>query len=406
MLLEEKYNLADFWVIGINYRKTDAALRGRYAINQEQYAHILNASPEYGIKELFLLSTCNRTEIYGFARNAENLINLICDFTHGDKDAFHQQCYRKQGNNALTHIFHVAAGLDSQILGDYEIVGQMKQAVNFSKSKDRLGTFLERLFHATLQSSRAIRNETQLSSGTVSVAFAAVLFMKSKQNNDLTPTKILIIGSGKIGQHTCKNLAEHATPGNITLMNRTQGRAEAVAQSLGFRVAPFEHMDVEIRKADVIVVATNAATPLLDKTSLQADDQKVIIDLSIPNNVDPNVQEYRDIILANVDDLSKINDETLRKRLAEVPKAHALINYYIHEFAEWFIMRQNVPMIKAVKEKLTELNTQLSEARKYDDGSAVQRTLNAMAVKMRQEDRKPGCNYIEALNGYLAETIN
>ncbi len=406
MLLEEKYNLADFWVIGINYRKTDAVLRGRYAISQEQYEHILNAAPTYGVKELFVLSTCNRTEIYGIARHAVHLEQLICDFTEGDKTAFQQQCYRKQGHDALTHIFHVAAGLDSQILGDYEIVGQMKQAVNFAKSKDRLGAFLERLFHTTLQSSRAIRSETDLSSGTVSVAFAAVQFIKNTYKHDLADTKILIIGSGKIGQNTCKNLVTHARREHITLMNRTEEKARMLAEILQCNTAAFDDMDAEIQRADVVIVATNAPQPIVDKTHLRAGDRKILIDLSIPNNVHPNVQEYHDIVLANVDDLSKINDETLRMRLAEVPKAQALINLYIHEFAEWYLMRQNVPVIKAVKEKLIELNSLLSEVRKCDDHTAVQRTLNTMAVKMRREDRKPGCNYIEALNGYLSEAIN
>jgi len=403
MHLEDRNLITDFWVIGINYRKSDATLRGRYAVSNEQYERILVTSPAFGISEIFVLSTCNRTEVYGFAKDPQQLISLLCSFTEGDEEGFIQQAYKKNGNEALMHIFNVSAGLDSQILGDYEIVGQMKIAVNTAREQGRIGQFMDRLFNTTLQSSRAIRSETQLSSGTVSVAFAAVQFLKNKISG-FSGIKILIIGSGKIGQNTCKNLVSNAGAGNITIMNRTDDKAVSLAGVLGVQMMPYARLQEGVDNADVIIVATNAAQPLITKNHISANSKKILIDLSIPNNIDPAVQEHPGITLVNVDDLSRINDETLRKRQAEVPKAKALITYYIHEFAEWYTMRQNVPVLKAVKEKLTELNLQLFEARKCSsDKTAVQRVINNMAAKMRGETRRPGCNYIEAINSYITE---
>lgn len=405
MYLEDKNSIADFWVIGINYRKSDTALRGQYAVNDIQYAQILDAATGFGIPELFVLSTCNRTEVYGFSKDASSLISLLCSCTQGDSDHFFRQAYIKNGNEALKHIFYVAGGLDSQILGDYEIVGQMKQSVAFAKERGYVGTFLERLFNNALQASRAIRSETQLSSGTVSVAYAAVQFITSVVP-DLDAKKILIIGSGKIGKSTCKNLVDKAPGAKITLINRTEEKARQFAAELGLNVALYHELEQYIKASDIIIVATNAIAPVLRKEHLQATDSKVLIDLSIPNNIDPEVKAYSGIQLADVDALSKINDETLRRREAEVPKAKALITCQIHEFAEWYMMRQNVPVLKAVKQKLTELNNQLFVARQDIDSYAVQRALNTMAMKMRTEERRPGCNYIETINDYMSNTLD
>lgn len=404
-MLSEKKSVNDFWVIGINYRKSDTTLRGQYAINSEQYDKILKAAPQFGLDELFILSTCNRTEIYGFSKEPLLLITLLCNFTEGVQENFIQAAYRKNGKEALSHIFNVAGGLDSQILGDYEIVAQMKHAINFAKERGFIGQFTDRLFKTVLQSCRAIRSKTHLSEGTVSVAFAAVQFLKN-QATAFENKKILLIGLGKIGRNVCKNLADLVPSGRITLINRTSEKAKQIAEELHLNIAPFESLAKKIEESEIIIVATNAAQPILDKTHLHNNDPKILIDLSIPNNIHPEVKTLPHIVLANVDDLSRINDHTLQRREAEVPQAKAFITFYIHQFAEWYLMRQHVPVLKAVKEKLTELNHQLFEAEQCDDTNAMQKTINNMALKMRSEERRPGCNYIEALNGYLTEIKN
>lgn len=399
----ENNSIDDFRVVGINYRNSDTALRGKYAIQDEQYEGILNAAAQYGVNELFVLSTCNRTEIYGFAADFYPLENLICDITGGSKEYFKEHNYCKNGKEAIAHIFHVAAGLDSQILGDYEIIGQLKHAVHFSQEKGHIGIFIDRLFKSVLQACRDIRSKTQLSSGTVSVAHAAVLFLK-KQLNDFNNKHILVIGLGKIGKNTCKNLLAMIPGSQITLMNRTEEKAMEIAQELkGAQVASFDDKKIAIEAADVVIVATNAASPVLSAVDLKGNNKKILLDLSIPNNIHPDVKSNPAVTLVNVDDLSKINDQTLKKRAAEIPQAESFIIYHIHQFAEWYLMRKNVPVIKAVKEKLSELNHNLEVAKDKDDKELMQKVINAMAQKMKEKGQKSGCYYIEAINSYLSK---
>ncbi|MBI3883424.1 MAG: glutamyl-tRNA reductase, partial [Sphingobacteriales bacterium] len=160
-------DISKFFIAGINYRKTDASIRGQFAINNDRYIQLLSLAPQYGLTELFIVSTCNRTEIYGFAENVSQLCELLCTQTEGSIETFVEMSYIKSGKEAILHLFNVAAGLDSQILGDYEIVGQIKQAVKLSKEHNFIGAYLERMVNGVLQSSKDIRTNTALSGGTV-----------------------------------------------------------------------------------------------------------------------------------------------------------------------------------------------------------------------------------------------
>lgn len=404
MLSSASSSIEDFCVVGINYKNADTSLRGKYAVQDEQYEAILKAAAAEDIREVFVLSTCNRTEIYGCVANIKQLESLICRHTSGAEDYFLAHAYRKSGREAIAHIFHVAAGLDSQILGDYEIVGQLKRAIAFAEEHDCIGIFTDRLFKNVLQSCRAIRSKTNLSSGTVSVAYAAVLFLQEHLKTS-SPANILVVGLGKIGRNACKNLQTVFPECSITLTNRTEAKALALAEELGngVSVIPFNQLAQALNQSEVIIVATNAANPVLTESSFSGQQKKILIDLSIPNNIDPALGLQDNITLANVDDLSKINDQTLKKREAEIPAAKAFITQYIHQFAEWYLMRRNVPVLKSVKEKLFTLNLDLTVAEDGEDNMLMQKVINDMAAKMRKEGRPSGCYYIEALNGYINE---
>lgn len=406
-------DINQFYIAGINYRKTDASIRGLFAVNNDHYASLMQKAPSYFLNELFVLSTCNRTEIYGIAPCADSLVHLLCSETEGSVETFKELAYIKQGQEALDHLFHVASGLDSQILGDYEIVGQLKQAAKFAKQQGFIGTFLERLINTVLQSSKTVKGQTVLSGGTVSVAFAAVQFLIDNVE-DSSNKKIVLVGTGKIGRNTCKNLVDYLHTSNITLINRTTDKAVELAEELGVKYAAFEDADKHIIEADIVIVATNAEQPVIMKADLVNSNNKILIDLSIPNNIDPLAKELSHIILVNVDDLSKINDATLQKRQAEVPKAKAIIAEHIEEFTEWYSMRKNVPVLKAVKQKLHDmhacqlfLNMHPNYGESYTQNStdSIQKVINNMAIKMRQQ-RKPGCNYIEAINDFITSRVH
>lgn len=396
-----------FFIAGINYKKTDAAVRGNYAINPEQYAAILQNAAAWGLKELFVLSTCNRTEIYGVAPDVDTLISLLCQVTIGSRADFVQRCYIKKDEEALQHIFSVGAGLDSQILGDYEIVGQMKLAVKFSKERGMIGSFIERLFNTVLQSSKQIKNETALSGGTISVSFAAIQFIREQFNNT-SDKKIVLLGTGKIGRNTCKNLVDYLDTRNITLINRTADKAIALAESMHLHSADWNQLEEEINSADIIIVATNAEHPVITEENLKSANKKILIDLSIPHNIEPSLAHKSNIVLANVDDLSRINDQTLRMRKAEVPKALDIIRKHMNEFAVWNHQRRHVPILKAVKQKLHDMHSCglfLTSHRASDDinTEAIQKVVNNVAVKMRNR-HQPGCYYIEAINDFMTSS--
>jgi len=406
-------DINQFYIIGINYKKTDASVRGLFAISPEHYSSILQKASLVNVSELFVLSTCNRTEIYGLANNPDILISLLCSETAGSVATFKELAYTKNGLDAIEHLFNVAAGLDSQILGDYEIVGQIKQAAKFAKEKGFIGTFMERLVNVVLQSSKVIKSQTQLSGGTVSVSFAAVQYLRK---NVVKPSKrkILLLGTGKIGRNTCKNLVDYLKTNNITLINRTEDKASELARELGLEVASYNNLEQHLQQADIVIVATNAEQPVIMKKDLAKHGKKILIDLSIPNNIDPSAKELPHITLVNVDDLSRINDETLQKRMAEVPKAKSIIAAHVEEFIEWYRMRKNVPVLKAVKQKLMDMhqcNLFLASYSNADkplqnhNSETIQKVINNMALKMRQQ-HQPGCNYIEAINDFITNSVN
>ncbi|SFP98192.1 glutamyl-tRNA reductase [Parafilimonas terrae] len=394
-----------FCVAGINYKKADAELRSSFAVNNDQYSSILKNAPLFGLKEVFVLSTCNRTEIYGLTENADDLISLLCAETPGSAEAFAKSAYIKKGREAIEHLFDVAAGLDSQILGDYEIVGQIKSAAKFSRQHGFLGAYLDRLVNSVLQSSKLIKNNTALSGGTVSVAFAATQYIKKHVKN-ISDKKILLLGTGKIGSSACKNLVDYLGTKNIMLINRSPEKAIGLATELGLKTASIDNVENEVNAADIIVVATNAAEPVVLASHITSHQPKLIIDLSIPFNVEESVRHLPGVQLVNVDELSKLKDETLKKREAEVPKAKAIIAESMQDFIEWYYMRRHVPMLKDLKLKLKELHSYtfipdadnpLCESK---INIKIQRVVNETACKIKETNTK-GCHYIAAINDFI-----
>ena len=408
MLTSNLKDISKFWIAGINYKKSDAGTRGQFAIQNEQSVSILKGALADGLNEVFVLSTCNRTEIYGFAEDVSQLIDLLCAQTAGTKEIFRELAYIKNGHEAVEHLFYVAAGLDSQILGDYEIVGQIKAAVKFAKERGCVNILLERLVNTVLQSSKAIKNQTELSGGTVSVSFAAVQYIREHVLN-IADKKILLLGTGKIGKTTCKNLVHYLKTRNITLINRTVEKAAELAMELDLKYAPLTELSNYISQSDIILVATDSTEPTILFSHLEGQTDKLILDLSIPYNVESAAQHLAHVTLINVDELSKLKDETLAKRQAEVPKAQVIIAQHMAEFLQWYEMRKHVPVLKAVKTKLKEIHKNPLFIPLYNNSAhteeKIQRVINGMAFKMKEQNQK-GCHYIEAINEFIATGTN
>ncbi|GGW38144.1 glutamyl-tRNA reductase [Arenibacter certesii] len=348
------YNISkhsSFYAIGLNYKKADAVIRGKFSLDENAINRLLEQAKLIDLDDLLVTSTCNRTELYGFAQHPFQLIKLLCDNTQGSLEEFQEVAYVYKNNDAINHIFRMGTGLDSQILGDFEIISQLRQSFNRSKKHKMAQPFMERLCNSVIQASRRIKNETEISSGATSVAFASVHYIINTIP-EISEKNILLFGTGKIGRNTCENLIKHTKNSHITLINRTKDKAEKIAGKFNLIVKDYGDLQTEIRNTDVLIVATGAQTPTISKELIHTKKPLLILDLSIPKNVDENVTELDNVTVVHLDHLSQMTDETLENRRKYVPQAEAIIEEVKEDFIKWLETRKFAPVIKALKKKL------------------------------------------------------
>ncbi|WP_109301845.1 glutamyl-tRNA reductase [Aquimarina sp. AU474] len=343
-----------FYAIGLSYKKADAEVRGHFSINDEAKKNILLQAKTEGISSLVVISTCNRTELYGFAEHPFQLIKLLCEHTHGTVEEFEKVAYVHKNSSAVSHLFKVGTGLDSQILGDFEIISQIKISFKESKKKEMVNPFMERLVNAVIQASKRIKNETEISSGATSVSFAAVQYILARVPH-VSDKNLLLFGTGKIGRNTCENLVKHTKNEHIVLINRTKTKAEKIAGKFNLLVKDYANIQSEIKNSDVLIVATGAQKPTISKALIHSEKPLLILDLSIPRNVAMDVTELSNVTLVHLDDLSKMTDRTLQRRKEHIPDAERIIEDIKGEFDSWLETRKFAPTIKALKNKLTTL---------------------------------------------------
>ncbi len=390
-------------IVGINYKKTDLNSRGRFSFSKEQYETICKGDLPSSFQEFFILSTCNRTEIYALTTSPNDILNWLHSNCKYVAD-LSEQMYVKSGQEAEIHLMEVASGLDSQMLGDYEITGQIKQAFKIAKEHKCTGPFLERLINTALQCAKQVRNKTMLSSGTVSVAFAAIQYLKDKAGS-LRSKKILIAGTGKIGRNTCKNLLDYTQAKDITLINRTADNAQELSALYQLKNLPWSSLPEAVKVSDIIIVATQSDTPIITMNMISKGASKILIDLSVPENIDPSLLHQEGICLMNVDMLSKVNDETLSTRQAAIPAATDLILEHHSEFKDWLMYRRNVPVIQAARLRLETIHAcpmfqKTIVDMRQPEPKKIQQVVNNLAAEMRVKTA-PGCCFIKAINEYI-----
>ncbi len=386
-----------FYAIGLSYKKADADIRGRFSLDDTGKKTLLNQAKEEGVESLVVTSTCNRTEIYGFAQHPFQLIKLLCNNTKGTVEEFQEVAFVYKSKKAVSHMFRVGSGLDSQILGDFEIISQLKASTKLSRKFQLLNPFLDRLINAVIQASKRIKNETEISSGATSVSFASVQYIFNSVEN-VSDKNILLFGTGKIGRNTCENLVKHTKNEHITLINRTKDKAEKIAGKFNLIVKDYANLQEEISKSNILVVATGAQRPTIDKHIIQTKKPLLILDLSIPKNVNENVEELDNVTLVHLDDLSRITDKTLERRKKDIPLAEEIIEEVNNEFNSWLETRKFAPTIKALKNKLThfasaELDTQRKKLSNFNEAQAelisnniIQKITNHFAHHLKDDN--------------------
>ncbi len=350
MIMIENKSLK-FYNIGLSYKKADVAIRSKFSISQENQLKLLNAIKQKGSEGAVVLSTCNRVEIFGFAKHPFELIEELCHYSNGTVDEFIKVSHIYKSNLAINYVFRIATGLDSQILGDYEIVGQIKRAFKQAKKAGATNMFLERLFNAALHASKEVKNKTKLSSGITTVSYAAIQYLQQNIDN-LNNKKIILYGLGNIGKYTALNIKEYINVKKVILINRTFKKAEGYAKEFNLVAVREENLQSELKTADILIVATGANKPIITANHISENKNLTILDLSIPRNVAVELGKLDNINLIDVDELSKITDKTIALRRAQVPLAESIIEKNKRELLEWIEGRKHTPALKQLKQSL------------------------------------------------------
>jgi len=349
------HQTSDFAVLSISYEKADAEIRGKFAFFDDHIKSFANKIHEEDLGDAFVVSTCNRTEIYSTTKNYLHIAELYCNTVGVQLSDFLKYVNVIQREDALFHLFRVAAGLESQIIGDFEIVSQIKNAYHrFKKYKDFSNPYLERAINSSIQISKRIKNETGISTGSASVSYAAVHYILNNTRH-LHEKNILLLGVGEIGQNTIENLVKHVYQPKIKIANRSFEKAEKIADKYNIPQIDFNSFPEELKQTDVLIVATGAQKYIIDESNFPKNKEMLVIDLSIPNNVQKEVGNWENVTLIDVDQLSQTIKATMEQRKKEIPKAEGIIKEMAKEFVDWEKKRKLAPNINHFKNSLKKI---------------------------------------------------
>jgi len=348
-------------LVGISHRTAPVDLRERVDFAARGLAPALEGLSGLGVtREALIVSTCNRAEIYAAcddpaaARTA--LASFIAKFHGVPDDDIAPHLYTVQDFDAARHLFRVAAGLDSLVIGEPQILGQVKSAHAAATSAHTAGPVLNRLFHASFAVGKRVRTETSLGSGAVSVGYAAVSLAR-KIFGDLKGRTVAVVGAGEMGKLTALHMKSQGVQ-HVTIVSRTMAHAARTAEAIGgASAAPWEELDATLSAADIVITATGAGAPILPKGRIEAvmrprrNRPLFIIDIAMPRDVEPSAGEIEQVFLYNIDDLQATVRENLARRESEVSRAEAIVAEEIEKFAAWLRSRGAVPTIVALRQR-------------------------------------------------------
>jgi glutamyl-tRNA reductase len=376
-----------FYVVGVSHKTASIDLRGHFSLGDSQLHALFLEAKEKGIKDLLIINTCNRTEIYAWSTADSILVDLLCTHSQGTQKEFNQIGYSLESEIGINHVFRVGTGLESQILGDFEIIGQIKQSFYRSKKMGLAQGNLERLTNSVIQASKRIKTETQISSGATSVAFASVQYIL-KNVPDIAQKNILLFGTGKIGANTCENLVKHSQNDHIVLINRTQEKAEKIAGKFPVQVKPFGALTASIRDSDVLIVATSSQKPTVTSDLIYNKKPLLILDLSLPRNVDPELNDRPNTQVIHLDELSQITDATFERRKKFIPQAEQILASVKLEYIEWLTHRKYIPTLKAFREKIKTSPISSELIPEADTEFMAQKIMGQVAAYLRSNPHK------------------
>lgn len=356
----------NFKLVSLTYQNSPIEIRERVALNEQQYSDLLRKLKSItNISEALVLSTCNRTEVYYSAEKdlSDEIIKLII-VEKGLTDISERlnQLFVRYNDEieAMRHLFHVAIGLESQVVGDMQISNQVKRAYQASADENMAGPFLHRLLHTIFFTNKRVVQETPFRDGAASVSYAASELVYDLAAEIIKP-RVLVIGLGEIGTDVCKNLGDSDNIDDlfkVTVINRTHEKAVNLAAQYGFLPRLYEEVEEAILEADIIVSAVSLQEPLITKSLFEHAERisyKYLIDLSIPRSIDADVENVPGALVFNVDDIKNKADEAMQKRIDAIPHVKAIIEEALADVEGWVQEMEVSPTIHRLKNALEQI---------------------------------------------------
>ncbi len=350
-------------IIGINHKSAPVEVRERFVFDSQEITRFLGSLKEKNqAGEAVMLSTCNRTELVFYSGREcttstfNDLIRQLVEFKE-IKSGIEDHFYTYADQDAVDHLFHVAAGLDSLVLGENQILGQVKEAYRISVEKKLTGTVLNRLFHRAFEAGKKVRSDTAINQGASSVSYAAVE-VASKIFGDLSRHTVLLIGAGATGELVVESLVERGSR-TIHITNRTRKRAVDLAHKHNAHVVEFGDFDRHLAEYDIVITSTSSRSFLIEPGHVQQALQKrkgrpvFLIDLSVPRDISEDVRKLENVFLYNIDDLEEVVAHNYEKRKNEVEKARKITEEMTAEYLAWLSSLNLAPTISSLKNKIT-----------------------------------------------------
>jgi glutamyl-tRNA reductase len=348
-------------LVGISHRTAPVELRERIDFQTRGVAEALRALADRGsAREAVVVSTCNRAELYvacdEAAATRHDLVRFVTEFNGLAAADVAPHVYDVTDLDVARHLFRVAAGLDSLVMGEPQILGQVKEAHTVATDARTSGPVLNRLFHTSFAVGKRVRSETGLGSGAVSVSYAAVALAR-KIFGDLGGRSVAVIGAGEMGKLTALHMKSQAVK-SVTIVSRTMAHAARTADAIGgASAAPWDELDAVLGASDIVITATGAAMPILTKARLESvmrprrNRPLFLIDIALPRDVEAAAGEIEQVFLYNIDDLQATVRENMARRASEVARAEAIVDEEVEKFGSWFRSRGAIPTVIALRER-------------------------------------------------------
>ncbi len=343
------------FTLGINHQSAPLAVREQVAFHAETLEQALHDLVDHRqVKEAAILSTCNRTEIYCNTDDPQQTVEWLADYHHIKKQAIEPHLYTLPRSEAVKHAFRVASGLDSMVLGETQILGQLKQAVTTAERAGTLGTLLHKLFQRTFSVAKEVRTQTEIGANSVSMAAASVR-LAERIFPSISEQNVLFIGAGEMIELCANHFAAHH-PKHITVANRTVERAQALAHRLGGSAITLNELPDHLAAQDIIITSTASPLPILGKGLVERVIKQrkhrpmFMVDLAVPRDIEAEVGELDDVFLYSVDDLAQVIEAGIGNRQLAAEEAEAIIEVQVNDFMHWMETRSVVPTIRALRD--------------------------------------------------------